>query len=153
MFGKEIFSAILLGLMACARPQYAQDLNQVGDQEILREAQVNCDLHFEKSQLCLTWYWEQKPTSREKGSLIFKTFRLNALDKTAVEVDLEKVPVLMLWMPSMGHGSSPTQTLRLDVGTYRSSQVFFVMPGEWDLRFQIKDGNQVIDEAVARLIF
>jgi hypothetical protein len=40
---------------------------------------------------------------------------------------------------------------RVDVGTYRASDVFFIMPGEWDLRFQFSEDNQVIDEAVAQI--
>jgi hypothetical protein len=47
----------------------------------------------------------------------------------------------------MGHGSTPTTTTRVDVGSYRVSNVFFTMPGEWELRLQAKNGTEVLDEA------
>lgn len=101
----------------------------------------------------MLWYWEVKPTAQSQGSLIFKTYRLNNLDQTPVETDLAQRPEVILWMPSMGHGSTPTQTTRLDVGTYRTSQVYFVMPGEWDIRFQVKNGSEVVDATEVHIVF
>jgi hypothetical protein len=51
----------------------------------------------------------------------------------------------------MNHGSSPVFTSLEDTGTYRAKNVFFIMPGEWEIKFQIKEGNQVVDEAIATL--
>ena len=64
-------------------------------------------------------------------------------------MDLSVLPQVTLWMPDMGHGSTPTQVSQLDTGTYRASEVFFVMPG---LR-QIKCQESTIDEAVATYTF
>ncbi len=56
-----------------------------------------------------------------------------------------------LWMPRMGHGSAPTQLQRvLDsqgqvlTGTYQVSNMYFVMPGDWDVRVTLKyqDGTE-----------
>jgi hypothetical protein len=103
----------------------------------------------------VAWFWEKKPTSSVPGTLIFKVYRGNRLDDSPVLVEPEAGRLvrvgLVLWMPSMGHGSSPTRVDRVDVGTYRASDVFFIMPGEWDLRFQFSEDNQVIDEAVAQI--
>jgi hypothetical protein len=87
------------------------------------------------------------------GSLIFKTYRLNTLDQTPIEVDLKSTPQVVLWMPSMGHGSTPSQTVRVDEGTYRTSNVFFIMPGEWEIRIQLKSGGEVTDETRITLVF
>ena len=50
-----------------------------------------------------------------------------------------------LWMPSMGHGSAPTQIQRvLDnqgqvvTGTYQIRNMYFVMAGDWDVRVTLK---------------
>lgn len=51
----------------------------------------------------------------------------------------------------MGHGSTPTQILKVDTGSYRANNVYFVMPGDWELKFQIKEGSSVLDEAVVSL--
>lgn len=56
-----------------------------------------------------------------------------------------------LWMPSMGHGSAPTKIERLldsqgkaVKGTYLVSNMYFVMPGDWDIRVSVKfpDGRE-----------
>ncbi len=48
----------------------------------------------------------------------------------------------------MAHGSVPITITRLDLGTYRASNVFFVMPGDWEIHFQSKQGEEVKDEVV-----
>ena len=56
-----------------------------------------------------------------------------------------------LWMPSMGHGSAPTRIERaidergqVIPGVYEVSNMFFMMPGDWDVRVSLndQDGHQ-----------
>jgi hypothetical protein len=63
--------------------------------------------------------------------------------------------LIKLWMPSMGHGSSPVKISQalgtagapLD-GVFNVTNVFFVMPGEWEIRVIVKDGNgNLLDQA------
>jgi len=153
MFGRNAFCAlVLLGLMGCAEPKYVKGTDATSDGTIAQESKTNCSITFSQSGLCLTWFWEKKPTSTEMGSLVFKTYRLNLVDQTPVEVDLVSNPTVVLWMPSMGHGSTPTLTARVDEGTYRATNVFFIMPGDWEIRFQVKNGTEVIDEANVKLV-
>lgn len=144
--------AILIS--GCAEPKYVNAVSDNNSQNTGQEAATGvCETAFSSSGLCLVWYWEVKPTSQASGSLIFKTYRLNILDQTPVEIDLAQIPQVILWMPSMGHGSTPTATTRIDIGTYRASNVFFVMPGEWEIRFQVKTGNEIKDAAQISLNF
>lgn len=53
-----------------------------------------------------------------------------------------------LWMPSMGHGSAPVKITKINDGEYDVSQVQFIMGGKWDVRFQLKDGNTVVEEVI-----
>lgn len=144
-FGTIIMATVLL--VACAKeklPPTSQDPVRPA----LSERTTDCSVRFKKSGVCLSWNWEQQPTSTASGSLVFKTYRANLLDQTPVQVDLESAPQVTLWMPSMGHGSRPTTVNPIDIGTYRASDVFFVMPGKWEILFQIKSGETVLDEAV-----
>lgn len=153
MFGKTlVLITALIVLSSCAKPKYVNETPANQDPNA-QEAQADCSTQFQISETCLNWYWEQKPTSQQPGSLVFKTYRLNTLDQTPVELDMEQTPSLILWMSSMGHGSTPTQTSRVDVGTYRASNVFFIMPGDWQLKFQIKNGTEILDEAQVNIIF
>ena len=108
---------------------------------------ADCTIQFNQSKICLSWSWQTNPTDTDMGSLYFKTYRPNQVDNTPVQVDLPSVPQVVLWMPAMGHGSSPTTVEKLDVGTYQVNNVFFIMPGQWQIRFQLRDGNTVLDEA------
>jgi hypothetical protein len=150
---KIILGLVFLFLVGCAQPKYIDDNKNVQNNNSVYDAAVDCSTRFTQSQICLLWYWEQKPNSSEVGRLIFKTYRLNSFDKTAIEVNSVSIPQVQLWMPGMGHGSTPTQVVQLDTGTYRVQNVFFIMPGEWDIRFQIKDGDHINDEAVVHITF
>lgn len=161
MSGKLAVSAIFLSFFSCAEPKYVNATSSPsdspgtlqGEKQNEEQNSVLCETHFKISELCLQWAWEKRPTTKEAGSLIFKTYHLNAFDHSMVEVDPEKPPQLILWMPGMNHGSTPTQVQRLDVGTFRADKVFFVMPGAWEFRFQFKEGNQILDEARANTSF
>lgn len=154
MFGKKTLSILLLPLLtSCAEPKYVKVSDAATDGTNAQESKTDCQTFFSTSGLCLTWYWEKKPTSTQMGNLIFKTYRLNSLDQTPIEVDLTATPQVVLWMPSMGHGSTPTQTTRVDEGTYRVTNVFFIMPGDWEIRFQVKAGTEVVDETHISLVF
>jgi YtkA-like len=154
MFGRKLYSILLLAILAgCAEPKYIKGSDSGNEGTSAQESKAECQATFSNSQLCLAWHWEKKPTSTEMGSLVFKTYRLNSLDQTPIEVDLTTTPQVVLWMPSMGHGSTPTQTARVDEGTYRASNVFFIMPGDWEIRFQVKNGTEVIDETHINLVF
>lgn len=81
----------------------------------------------------------------------FKTGRANLVDGSFLAEDPYLELAVVLWMPSMGHGSSPVTIERLDRGTYRVSEVFFTMAGDWEIRVQLKAGNDVKSEAILPL--
>ena len=154
MFGKLSVAFLMIALMACAQPRYvkAEDVGSNGEQTH-SDTKADLTLGFQHQALYLSWYWETKPTASAVGSMIFKTYRPNQFDQSVVLTDLPGDVNVLLWMPGMGHGSSPTKVQRLDVGTYRVTQVFFVMPGEWEIHFQSKAGNVLNDEIVVNLTF
>lgn len=152
MTGKLLASLVVLFSLGCAEPRYEIVNSEANPGETLGQAaEADCTVRFNVSGHCLSWKWEKKPTASESGTLVFKTYRPNLFDGTPVQVDADVA--LILWMPSMGHGSAPTTVSRLDVGTYRADEVYFIMPGEWDLRFQIISENAVKDEAVVQIVF
>lgn len=97
--------------------------------------------------------WEKVPTETEMGAFVFRTYRTNPLDGTKVPQDLASSMAVLLWMPSMGHGSSPVTVDRLDVGVYRASSVFFIMKGDWEIHIQAKSPEGAADEAVLPYVY
>lgn len=148
MFGKIITAFLFIfPMISCANPKYYTRTNDTGG----GNPQVKldgCQAQFASGH-CVSFVWEILPKDNSKGSFLFKTYRSNTADGTPVLEDLTAGAMsVVLWMPSMGHGSSPVAVERLDVGTYRAKDVFFVMKGEWEIRFQLKDGNEVKDQAI-----
>lgn len=154
MFGK-IFSASLFlstfTVIACAQPKYENITNN--QDQIGEKVTTDCSIRFNQSGHCLNWQWDEMPTQSQPGSLTFKVVRPNEMDQTPIPVDISSEVDVILWMPSMGHGSSPTTIQKIDIGSYLATNVFFVMPGEWEIKFQIKENKKVIDEAVVTLTF
>ncbi len=138
------FTSILLSLLvvACARPEYVTAAAPTTGSKGTQLTQ--CAAKF-SGGACVGLEWESYPAEGEFGTFVFRTF--NEADGQVRPVEFEGQMQVMLWMPGMGHGSSPVVVQRLDVGYYRASQVFFSMPGEWEIRFLIKEGTQVRDRA------
>jgi hypothetical protein len=136
-----ILTLVLMG--SCAKPRYVDGL----------EARIDgtsgeCGFLFSSENLCLKTEWIQKPTESSYGEMT-----LSFVDRTDQSrfVDPVAVPFIVLWMPSMGHGSSPVKMERIDVGKFRASEIFFIMPGPWDIRYQLKDGSNVIEEKIQKV--
>ena len=105
------------------------------------------------------------------GHLVFKnnTLHMHASFSTEPKVGAKSVMVLeakdpathqtiefneninvVLWMPSMGHGSAPTQVARATdangnniPGTFLVSNVYFMMGGDWEIRVTLTDAQGV----------
>lgn len=138
-------------LCSCARPTYLNaptgESNKSGNNGSNSNYQnMNCELRWSQSQLCLAWSWEIEPSGNDFGSFIIKIYRENIFDKTPILIDSSSEVEVVLWMPSMGHGSTPTVVSRIDVGTYRVSQVSFIMPGAWEVKFIKKYSSNEIEE-------
>jgi len=120
-------------LSACAQPKYEsrEPTRQAG-----RASAAPAALSLPVSGLNAWIAWEQMPTEEDFGSFLLKIGRVNKADGSPIPADAPGEFKILLWMPSMGHGSTPVVLERVDVGTYRASQVFFTMPGDWEIRVQ-----------------
>ena len=125
-------------------------LSSCGDSHIVNDPRgsfqpisVSCQMLFRSEHLCLKYEWELMPTDAAVGSMI-----LTFTDEVHPDRQVSPVsePFVVLWMTSMGHGSSPVTVEPIGPGKYRVKDVFFIMPGPWDLKFQLRDGIRVIEE-------
>jgi hypothetical protein len=142
MFGKLFFIISLFALPACAHPNY-QD--RTAPPSIAADGNKQCELRMPVSGICVQLTWEKQPSDSEKG--IF-TLRFSLNESPA---NLANAPKVVLWMPSMGHGSAPVTVQAVSADFYRVSDVYFVMPGEWEIRIQIKDQNGAVDQVVQKI--
>lgn len=137
----KIFQTFLLSslLVACARPNYQNVTSSLTDPN---KTSTECSLRLQKLNQCVTLTWIKASTDSEMG-IFTLDFSTEQLSEVAV----------ILWMPSMGHGSRPTTVMRLSETQFEVSNVAFIMPGEWEIRIRIKENNQVVDEVAQKFIY
>lgn len=124
----------MLSVAACARPDYisADEWNQQN-----KPGSTTCPYQFPATQICGTWNWESAASSTAYSSAkLILDGNLAAYDEVAV----------VLWMPSMGHGSAPVQIQKEADGIYHITNIYFVMPGEWEIRVTLKKSGQTADQ-------
>ena len=121
----------------------ADDMNPGGN----KVATVSCPLSFSKSKLCGSIEWVTGP-SEEESVFTLKFWDSNEGSSKGPYLDPAHRVFVQLWMTSMGHGSSPVAIQKTTQGIYAVTKVFFIMPGEWDVRVQLKDGNVVFEQTV-----
>lgn len=132
--------ALLLGL-GCARPTYLSSAPETG--VMGKAGPGGCQARFQKSNACVDIQWEKRPTETEYGSFILTVRHPTSellLDAESNETEPMKI---VLWMPSMGHGSAPVKIAKLSIGVYRATNVFFSMKGDWEIRFQSGDDQAI----------
>ena len=140
-----IFVFVFIFLCGCAKPHYVNDLAS-NNQGINGE----CGLYLSSENLCLTMKWEIFPSESTLGSMTLTFFdKDNPTQAISPKNNLD----IVLWMSSMGHGSSPVTVTKREEGIYLATEIFFIMPGPWEIRYQLKDeNNQVVDEVIQNII-
>jgi hypothetical protein len=132
-------------LLSCSKPNYVSS-SEFKDQNT--EAQTSCPFYFEEERLCLSTQWTTYPSEQTQGVFIMRFY---AEDKPDESVTPHLSPAVKLWMPSMGHGSSPVVITQTAPGTYVVSDVYFIMLGAWEIRLQLKNNNEVIEEKIQKI--
>ncbi|KHD89589.1 MAG: hypothetical protein OM95_02325 [Bdellovibrio sp. ArHS] len=128
----------VLGLVACANPDYVSD----DDQQVQNKPMAD-GAYFSKVRILAKISWENTPNSEQANAFI--------LNLSAPSDQFNELAV-SLWMPSMGHGSIPVKIEKINPTQYRITDVYFLMPGDWDIRFTLKNNGVVIDSAYASMI-
>jgi len=133
---------ILFALLftACANPDYItpEELNN----QKLQSPSENCALRFPNTQICVKAQWASAPSSTRPGELAI-----------TLSPEFPGVFSALLWMPSMGHGSAPVKIESLEQGRYRLTNMYFIMPGDWDVRLFLKNAaGEVVDQLFISLM-
>jgi hypothetical protein len=141
-------------------PQSEPD-SQSQDSDTSAEPRQKCDFLFSAQNLCASLAWVKKSSAEEPGEFLLSFWSKDQNPNQAVVLsnpDADRVFV-KLWMPDMGHGSSPVTTSQAlesngspRIGVFRATGVFFVMGGKWEIVVQLKDASGGIKET-AKMIY
>lgn len=134
-------------LIACANPKEAP-APAAASTPPAQQLTDSCALAFPQTGVCAQIVWEQPATDEQEGTFVI---HWKSLEDVSLHAELSLPVSVVLWMPAMGHGSSPVRIERFAHGHDRVSEVNFIMPGEWEIKIQLKDGSNVIEEVVQKI--
>jgi hypothetical protein len=113
-----------------------------------------CAFHFPKAALCASLEWIVKPSHDEKAEFRLRFWHERDGTEHGPYVDPPHAVAAKLWMPAMGHGSSPVRvgqekdaSLVPIPGVYLATDVFFMMDGEWEIWVQLKREREIVEQA------
>lgn len=116
-----------------------------------------CPLPLKRAKLCASISWDSAPATGRANAFTLRFWDLKTGSESGPYITPAQAPFVRLWMPSMGHGSRPVVISSAREGgaelpgVFRVEQVFFSMPGDWDVQVQLRSGSQVADQAVLSL--
>lgn len=115
----------------------------------------DCPIALPKAGLCATLEWtraagdpDNSPDHSGERAFTLQFREPAAGGGPGAPVDPRHDLGVQLWMPSMGHGSSPVSIRRDGVGFFSVTKVYFIMPGDWEIRIQLKEGGRLFEQAV-----
>lgn len=95
-------------------------------------AATNVDhLSFADGKIQALVSWKVGPHVEQESNMIVE-FKV---DEGVYPRELKAV----LFMPDMGHGSSPTKVEKISDSSFKVSRMYFTMPGLWEIRLTIKN--------------
>ncbi len=115
----------------------------------------DCPLAFPKHQVCAEIVWDSQPTQGKNSPFTLHFWTMGQGTAAGPFVDPPHDVGVKLWMPDMGHGSSPVTVTHAsptdggpDAGTFHAEAVYFIMPGKWEIHVQLLHGTEVHEEAI-----
>lgn len=140
---KILLAVLFIGFsVACARPDYisAEEWQRLNGNP---SPASSCTGEFKTLAVCARLQWTKTPNSTEA-----QEFLLELQGDTSLFDDL----AIILWMPSMGHGSAPVKIEKLSATQYHITNVYFIMPGDWEVRMSLKKSGQTLDQLFVPLM-
>ena len=128
--------AILLSIYSCGK----SPLQLKKSDEITSIDDLQTGKFFTTTNQSLNINWLSPINSTDEGHALL------IVKKNGVATDLPSSFNIFLWMPDMGHGSSPIKITKLTTGVYDLSAIYFIMDGDWQLRIQLKNGSTILEE-------
>lgn len=125
---KIIILAFILLLAGCGKPPFMNKLEKVSNE-------FSSVFPYEDIEFTLTWI--VPPTLSELSSL---EISLNKPMEEGISLNA------YLWMPDMGHGSSPIEIKKLNSTSYSLNELAFIMPGLWVLHIELIENNRIVHQ-------
>jgi hypothetical protein len=146
---------LLFVLISCGKSPFLDESSSSknnANQNINMSEQIELDLGIRDGQNSgensigtyeFTGIWQVGPSTSGKNKMLI-IIKDQSGNRAKIEHDLQA----FLWMPEMGHGSSPIKTTKIDDGIYELTNISFIMSGLWDMHFEFKYNDIVVEEVI-----
>lgn len=134
-----IFAFALFFFLACGDSPFLN--SEPSPTEGTENFELQEALSLPKSRIKIKTFWRTQPEVMNEGRLLILLFQEKGRPY-AKTLDLK----VKLWMPSMNHGSMPVTIEKVSNGVYEAREIFFTMPGEWDIHFQHHKDGELFEE-------
>jgi len=104
------------------------------------ENNIEVTKKFKTLDQTIELFWLRPRNTLEAGRFLLIS------KKNKVAYDLPENFKIILWMPSMGHGSSPVLINKIGTGVYDVSEVYFIMDKDWQIKVQLIEGANILEE-------
>lgn len=156
---KKIFLVgVALVLTACAQPKKEEPKSSKDRPTGTTEGQSS-ENKFDYTNLQFVWRWQRDPFNDTEGVMFVRFYIPSVIDGFLEPANVPGSFQLQLWMPDMGHGSVDTIVEHQKdpagnevVGAYKIRNIYFIMPGKWELRFQLVAEGAVRDTHTITLV-
>lgn len=156
LLSRLLLRMLIGSLGACgASSHLSQDTSNKETIREIKEVDPNCPLEYPSSAgrtLCAKIFWLEGPSSPDENSYTLKFwYRDTGSADWGPYMDPEYDVFVLPWMVMKNgreHGTAPTSVSRQEPGIYKVDRVFFIMPGRWQMRIQLKDGPTLVQTAV-----
>lgn len=154
-------SLLIIGLsfgsMGCLSPilTHAESQNNTQPESVHGSRSLaDCDVTFKTQGLCASMDWVKYPDEGKMGAFTLRFWQVGQGNASGPYFEPTFPIFVRLWMPSMGHGSSPVEVspshdsngLAIP-GVYDVTRVFFVMRGDWEIQVQLQNDTRTIEQA------
>ena len=133
-YHKIILLLFLFTFSSCGKPPILNKTS-VNSSEISGGSLLN--EQFPNKNISFSINWLSNPNLDDLSS-----FEL----KLSKQLSQNQVLSIYIWMPEMGHGSSPVVIKQVNSTDYNVYELAFIMPGLWVLHIEILENNKVIDQ-------
>jgi len=122
----------LFFIVSCGKSPLFDHTSETGLESLRSLTSLDSSLHSISGEWNARVYWQQ-------GPLVFDECQMTLMvtNKNGELVDFPSLPTLSPWMPDHGHGTSPVIVKRLEKGIYFFSEIFFIMPGFWEMQLDM----------------
>lgn len=128
---------LILILVSCGKSPLLSRAEKVSSNS--QSLEVKQYFRTTSQDIFVNWLTNQNTSEEAKAIVILSQ---NGTNSDHLDYSLNAY----IWMKSMGHGSSPITITKIAPGIYKLEEIYFSMPGDWQLHLTLNRNNTTVED-------